>query len=72
LAASYASQAFRFAASEAGLSRYSAALTAVAVISETEVACAAHASVQAFIRITPALNVNVRSQSTMRFLEQEP
>ena len=72
LAASYASQAFRSSASEAGLMRYSAALAAVVVISPTEVACAAHASVQTFIRVTPALNVNVRSHSTMRFVEQEP
>jgi hypothetical protein len=72
LAVSYAAQAFSYAASEAGLSRYSAALTAVSVISETEVACAAHASVQTFISITPSLSVNVQSQSIMRFVEREP
>jgi uncharacterized membrane protein len=72
LAATYALQAFHSSASEAGLSRYSAALTAVVVLADTEVACAAHASVQTFIRITPALNVNVQSRSRMRFVEQEP
>jgi Flp pilus assembly protein TadG len=72
LAASYASQAFRASAIEAGLMLYSPALTAVAVLSPTQVGCVAHASVKAFIRVTPALNVQVRAQAKMRFVEQEP
>jgi uncharacterized membrane protein len=72
LAASYASQAFQASAVEAGLMEYSATLTAVSILSPTEVGCVAHASVKTFIRITPALNVEVRTQAKMRFLEQEP
>jgi uncharacterized membrane protein len=72
LAAAYASQAFRASAVEAGLMEYSATLTAVSVLSPTEVGCVARANVKTFIRITPALNVEVRTRAKMRFLEQEP
>jgi hypothetical protein len=72
LAASSASQAFRASAIEAGLMRYSPALTAVSVLSSTQVACVAQASVKPFIRVTPALHVEVRAQAKMRFVEQEP
>ena len=72
LAASYALQAFHASAVEAGLMDYHASLTAVSLLSPTEVGCVAQASVKTFIRITPALNVEARSMAKMRFIEQEP
>ena len=72
LAASFALQAFRASVIEAGLMDYSPSLTSVSALSPTEVGCVARASVQPFIRVTPALNVEVRTQSKMRFIEREP
>ncbi len=72
LATSYALQAFRASAVEAGLVRYSPALTTVSVIAPTQVGCIAEASLDTLIPFSPPLKVIVGSQARMRFITQEP
>jgi len=72
LGSRYAAQAFGASAAEAGIVGYSAALTGLALISPTEVACAARAVVTPLIPYSPGLEVRVQAQARMRFLEREP
>lgn len=68
----YASQAFSASAAEAGIVGYSPALTGLALLSPTEVACAAQAVVTPLIPYSPGLEVRVQARARMRFLEREP
>jgi hypothetical protein len=64
-----ASEAFVASAAESGAVQYNPSLTSVTLISPTEVACTAHASLKPFIPFSPELNVEVRAQAKMRFIK---
>jgi hypothetical protein len=71
-AAAGASQAFLASAAESATIQYDPQLVGVSLLSPTEVACAAEATVVPLIPFSPDLRVRVSAEARMRFVAGDP